>query len=51
MEVRKFLGTLVPFPPRLGHPDEFAHMVQALIENPMMNGETVRVDGALRMPP
>jgi 3-hydroxyacyl-CoA dehydrogenase/3-hydroxy-2-methylbutyryl-CoA dehydrogenase len=50
-KVRGFLATLVPFPSRLGHPDEFAHMVQALIENPMMNGEIVRVDGALRMPP
>ncbi|KAI6059789.1 3-hydroxyacyl-CoA dehydrogenase type-2 [Aix galericulata] len=49
--VRNFLGQQVPFPSRLGHPGEFAHLVQALAENPMVNGEVVRLDGALRMQP
>ena len=49
--VRVELGKTVPFPPRLGLPDEYAHMVQVIIENPMMNGEVVRLDGALRMQP
>ena len=39
----------VPFPNRMGEPDEFAQMVQAIAENPMMNGETIRLDAALRM--
>lgn len=46
---RRTLIDDVPFPPRPGHPDEFAHMVQALIENAMMNGSVVRIDGAVRM--
>ncbi|NXC48109.1 HCD2 dehydrogenase, partial [Penelope pileata] len=49
--VRSFLGGQVPFPSRLGQPAEFAHLVQALAENPMVNGEVVRLDGALRMQP
>ncbi|KAM9250204.1 3-hydroxyacyl-CoA dehydrogenase type-2 [Cariama cristata] len=49
--VRNFLGQQVPFPSRLGHPAEYAHLVQALVENPMINGEVVRLDGALRMQP
>ena len=49
--VRKELALSVPFPQRLGDPDEYAHLVQALIENPMMNGEVIRLDGALRMQP
>ncbi|KAF1612151.1 UNVERIFIED_CONTAM: 3-hydroxyacyl-CoA dehydrogenase type-2, partial [Eudyptes pachyrhynchus] len=49
--VRSFLGQQVPFPSRLGHPAEYAHLVQALAENPMVNGEVVRLDGALRMQP
>uniref|UniRef100_A0A8C4KAW6 Hydroxysteroid 17-beta dehydrogenase 10 n=3 Tax=Dromaius novaehollandiae TaxID=8790 RepID=A0A8C4KAW6_DRONO len=49
--VRSFLGQQAPFPPRLGHPGEFAHLVLALAENPMVNGEVVRLDGALRMQP
>ena len=49
--VRLELGKTVPFPPRLGLPDEYAHLVQAIIENPMMNGEVIRLDGALRMQP
>ncbi|XP_047489976.1 3-hydroxyacyl-CoA dehydrogenase type-2-like [Penaeus chinensis] len=50
-KVQNFLATTVPFPKRLGDPDEYAQMVQAIITNPMMNGETVRVDGAIRMQP
>ncbi|KFP35602.1 3-hydroxyacyl-CoA dehydrogenase type-2, partial [Chlamydotis macqueenii] len=49
--VRNFLGQQVPFPSRLGRPAEYAHLVQALVENPMVNGEVVRLDGALRMQP
>lgn len=48
-KVREFLSTTIPFPKRLGHPDEYAHLVQAVIENPLMNGEVIRLDGALRM--
>lgn len=50
-KVQNFLASTVPFPSRLGHPDEFAQMVQAIITNPMMNGEVVRIDGAIRMQP
>ena len=46
---RRTLIDDVPFPPRPGRPDEFAHMVQALVENAMMNGSVVRIDGAVRM--
>lgn len=49
--VRQELALSIPFPQRLGDPDEYAHLVQALIENPMMNGEVIRLDGALRMQP
>lgn len=49
--VRTTLASLTPFPRRLGHPDEYAHMCQCVIENPMMNGEIIRVDGAIRMLP
>lgn len=45
------LGAAVPFPPRLGKPEEFAKLVQCIIENPMLNGETIRLDGAIRMQP
>lgn len=48
---RESLGQQVPFPPRLGRPEEYAQMVEAIITNPMLNGETVRLDGALRMAP
>jgi NAD(P)-dependent dehydrogenase (short-subunit alcohol dehydrogenase family) len=48
---RQSLGTSVPFPPRLGRPEEYASMAKSIIENPMLNGETVRLDGALRMAP
>ena len=50
-EARDSLGKSVPFPARLGRPAEFAQLVQAIIENPMLNGETIRLDGALRMAP
>jgi NAD(P)-dependent dehydrogenase (short-subunit alcohol dehydrogenase family) len=50
-EVQDALAKSVPFPPRLGHPAEFAALVRHIIENVMLNGETIRLDGALRMPP
>jgi NAD(P)-dependent dehydrogenase (short-subunit alcohol dehydrogenase family) len=50
-EARKALGGQVPFPARLGDPDEFAALAQHIVENPMLNGEVIRLDGALRMPP
>ncbi|CAF0707667.1 unnamed protein product [Brachionus calyciflorus] len=50
-KARKFLAETVPFPSRLGKPDEFAHLVQAVVENPMLNGEVIRIDGSLRMQP
>ena len=45
------LGEQVPFPPRLGRPDEYADLVQHIVENVTLNGETIRLDGALRMGP
>ncbi len=45
------LGRQVPFPSRLGVPDEFARLVEAIVTNPMLNGETIRLDGAIRMAP
>jgi NAD(P)-dependent dehydrogenase (short-subunit alcohol dehydrogenase family) len=48
---RQSLGQQVPFPPRLGRPDEFAALVRHIIENEMLNGEVIRLDGALRMAP
>ena len=50
-EARQKLGAGVPFPQRLGAPGEYAQLACALIENRMLNGETIRLDGALRMPP
>jgi NAD(P)-dependent dehydrogenase (short-subunit alcohol dehydrogenase family) len=50
-EVQASLGRMVPFPPRLGRPAEFARLVRAIVENPMLNGETIRLDGAIRMAP
>lgn len=50
-KVQQQLGQTVPFPSRLGEPDEYAQLVQAIIENKLLNGETIRLDGALRMPP
>jgi NAD(P)-dependent dehydrogenase (short-subunit alcohol dehydrogenase family) len=48
---RKALGEGVPFPARLGDPAEYAQLVCSIAENTMLNGETIRLDGALRMPP
>ncbi|OZY40534.1 3-hydroxyacyl-CoA dehydrogenase [Pseudomonas fragi] len=48
-EVRASLAAGVPFPPRLGKPDEYAGLVRHIIENSMLNGEVIRLDGALRM--
>jgi len=50
-EARQALGAGIPFPPRLGRPAEYAQLAVAIAENPMLNGETIRLDGALRMPP
>merc|ERR1712142_191402 len=50
-KVRTYLASTVPFPSRLGHPDEYAHLAQSIVENPLLNGEVIRVDGALRMQP
>jgi NAD(P)-dependent dehydrogenase (short-subunit alcohol dehydrogenase family) len=50
-EARAALGAQVPHPARLGHPDEYAALAAHIVENPMLNGEVVRLDGALRMPP
>jgi len=50
-EARQALGGGVPFPKRLGDPAEYAQLAQQIVENPMLNGETIRLDGALRMPP
>ena len=50
-EVRASLGAQVPFPPRLGRPEEYAKLARAIIENEMLNGEVIRLDGALRMAP
>jgi len=48
---RQALGAGVLFPKRLGSPDEFAALVASIVENPYLNGETIRLDGGLRMPP
>lgn len=50
-EVRASLGAQVPFPPRLGRPEEFAALVHHILDNTMLNGETIRLDGAIRMAP
>ncbi len=50
-EAQDSLGKQVPFPPRLGRPEEFADLVAAIIANRMLNGETIRIDGAIRMAP
>ena len=50
-EAQDSLGRQTPFPPRLGEPDEFAAMVAHILENTMLNGETIRLDGAIRMQP
>lgn len=48
-EVQDSLGRQVPFPPRLGKPEEYAELVAAIVANPMLNGEVIRLDGAIRM--
>jgi len=50
-EVRQSLGAQVPFPPRLGRPEEFADLVASIYGNAMINGETIRLDGGIRMQP
>jgi NAD(P)-dependent dehydrogenase (short-subunit alcohol dehydrogenase family) len=50
-EARKALGATIPFPSRLGLPPEYAGLACHILENPMLNGETIRLDGALRMAP
>jgi NAD(P)-dependent dehydrogenase (short-subunit alcohol dehydrogenase family) len=49
--VQDSLGKQVPFPSRLGNPDEYALLVKSIVANPMLNGETIRLDGAIRMMP
>jgi NAD(P)-dependent dehydrogenase (short-subunit alcohol dehydrogenase family) len=48
-EVRNALGRMVPFPKRLGLPREYALLAKHIVDNPMLNGETIRLDGSLRM--
>lgn len=48
-EAQDSLGKQVPFPSRLGEPSEFAHLVGSIVENPMLNGEVIRLDGSIRM--
>jgi NAD(P)-dependent dehydrogenase (short-subunit alcohol dehydrogenase family) len=50
-EAKKSLGAMVPFPPRLGDPAEYGQLAMAIVENPMLNGETIRLDGAIRLAP
>jgi NAD(P)-dependent dehydrogenase (short-subunit alcohol dehydrogenase family) len=50
-EAKKSLGAQVPYPPRLGEPAEFALLAKQIVENPMLNGTTIRLDGAIRMQP
>ena len=49
--VREGLLSITQFPARLGLPEEYAHLVQHIVENPLLNGETIRLDGAVRLPP
>ena len=49
--VQEALATQVPFPSRLGRPEEYGALVHSIVSNPMLNGETIRLDGAIRMPP
>ena len=48
-EVREPLGKMIPFPARMGKPAEFAGLVQHILVNPYLNGEVIRLDGAIRM--
>jgi hypothetical protein len=49
--VQDSLGKQAPFPSRLGDPAEYALLVKSIVQNPMLNGETIRLDGAIRMMP
>lgn len=51
IEAKTSLGAMVPFPARLGKPDEYAQLTESIITNPMLNGEVIRLDGAIRMQP
>ena len=48
---REGLLSITQFPPRLGLPDEYGQLVEQIVENPLLNGETIRLDGAVRLPP
>jgi NAD(P)-dependent dehydrogenase (short-subunit alcohol dehydrogenase family) len=50
-ELQASLASQIPFPQRLGKPEEYADMVACIYENAMINGETIRIDGAIRMQP
>ena len=50
-KIKDELGASVPCPSRLGEPDEFGQLVTSILTNPMLNGEVIRLDGAIRMPP
>jgi NAD(P)-dependent dehydrogenase (short-subunit alcohol dehydrogenase family) len=50
-DAQESLGKQVPFPSRLGQPEEYAQLVESIVTNPMLNGETIRLDGAIRMAP
>jgi NAD(P)-dependent dehydrogenase (short-subunit alcohol dehydrogenase family) len=50
-DVQEALAKQVPFPPRLGKPADYAQLVRHIVENEMLNGETIRLDGAIRMAP
>lgn len=50
-DVRAAITANIPFPPRLGRPEEYARMVEAIVVNPMVNGTVIRLDGAVRLPP
>ncbi len=50
-ELKASLAKMVPFPPRFGRPDEFASLVREIVRNVMLNGEVIRIDGAIRMAP
>ena len=50
-KVRNYLASTVPFPQKLGDPEEYAHLAQFIVESPYLNGEIIRLDGGLRMQP
>jgi hypothetical protein len=50
-DTKSILEAVVPHPPRLGRPEEYAMLASSIIENPLLNGEVIRLDGALRLPP